>query len=192
MKTWLYGFIFFIITQGVTAMEERAVFAGGCFWCMQPPFDNLKNQGVIQVTVGYSGGDTPSPTYPEVSSGNTGHAESIEVVYDPDKISYNQLLEVFWKNIDPTVKDQQFCDKGNQYRSAIFYINEKQKEAALASKQQLASRFENIYTEIVPYKNFHPAEDYHQNYYLKHPFKYAFYKKLCGRDKRLQEVWNTP
>ncbi|HTZ40216.1 MAG TPA: peptide-methionine (S)-S-oxide reductase MsrA [Syntrophales bacterium] len=145
---------------------EKATFAGGCFWCMEPAFDKLP--GVKSVVSGYTGGHKPNPTYEEVSSGVTGHAESIEIAYDPSVISYSTLLDVFWHNIDPTVKDRQFCDTGSQYRSAIFYHSEEQKRLAEASKKALeqSKRFPGpIYTEIVPAATFYPAEDYHQRYY---------------------------
>ncbi|MCB2189666.1 MAG: peptide-methionine (S)-S-oxide reductase MsrA [Deltaproteobacteria bacterium] len=166
-----------------------ATFAGGCFWCMQPPYDKLP--GVISTTVGYTGGTKDHPTYKEVSAGGTGHAESIEVRYDPTKVSYAELLNVFWHNIDPTVADQQFCDHGPQYRTAIFYHNAEQKRLAEESRDQLlASRkFAHIYTEIVPAGKFWPAEDYHQEYYKKNSYRYKFYRYTCGRDARLEELW---
>ena len=168
---------------------ERAIFAGGCFWCMEHALDDLN--GVISTTVGYTGGKTINPTYDEVSAGGTGHAEAVLVVYDPQKISYAQLLQIFWHNIDPTVKDQQFCDYGNQYRSAIFYQNDAQKKSAEASKQALLAtkRFKNIYTEIVPAAPFYTAEEYHQRYHKKNPIRYKFYRTSCGRDSRLREIW---
>jgi peptide-methionine (S)-S-oxide reductase len=169
---------------------EKATFAGGCFWCMEPAFDHVP--GVVSVTVGYTGGTKKNPAYEEVSSGTTGHAESIEVVYDPAKVSYEKLLDVFWHNIDPTVKDRQFCDVGRQYRSAIFYHNEEQKRLAEGSKEALeaSKRFKGpIYTEIVPASTFYPAEDYHQEYYKKNPVRYKFYRWNCGRDERLKELW---
>lgn len=167
----------------------KATFAGGCFWCMEPPFDKL--DGVISTTSGYTGGQKENPTYKEVSAGGTGHAEAVEIVYDPKKISYAELLEVFWKNIDPTVKDRQFCDPGNQYRTAIFYHNEEQKRLVEESKQALidSQRFENVFTEIVPAATFYVAEEYHQDYYQKNPLRYKFYRTSCGRDKRLKELW---
>jgi len=167
-----------------------ATFAGGCFWCMEPAFDKLK--GVLSVLPGYTGGSKKDPTYEEVSSGSTGHAESVQIVYDPSKISYSDLLTVFWHNIDPTVKDRQFCDVGNQYRSAIFYHDEEQKELAEASKKALeeSKRFKGpIYTEIVPASTFYPAEEYHRQYYKKNPVRYKFYRWNCGRDARLKELW---
>ncbi len=168
---------------------QTATFAGGCFWCMQPPFDKL--DGVVSTKVGYAGGHTENPTYEQVSSGTTGHAESIQITYDPQKISYQKLLDVFWVNIDPTVKDQQFCDKGSQYRSAIFYENEEQKKLAEESKEKLLKegKVKHVYTQIVPLEKFWPAEEYHQEYYKKHPYRYKFYRTLCGRDSRLKEIW---
>jgi peptide-methionine (S)-S-oxide reductase len=167
-----------------------ATFAGGCFWCMEHPYDELK--GVISTTVGYTGGHVKNPSYEQVSAGGTGHAESIEVAYNPEKISYQKLLNVFWYNIDPLTKDAQFCDSGHQYRSAIFYHNKEQKRLAEQSKQQLeqSGRFDqSIVTEIVKAGPFYPAEDYHQNYYLKNPLSYKFYRYTCGRDQRLEELW---
>ena len=168
---------------------ETATFAGGCFWCMQPEYDGL--EGVISTTVGYTGGHTKNPTYEEVSAGGTGHAESIQIVYDPSKITYAKLLEIFWHNIDPTVKDAQFCDHGHQYRSAIFYHNEEQKKLAEQSKEELtkSKRFKSVETEIVPASTFYPAEEYHQEYYKKNPIRYKFYRYTCGRDQRLKELW---
>ncbi|GAB4225732.1 MAG: peptide-methionine (S)-S-oxide reductase MsrA [Chlamydiales bacterium] len=158
---------------------------------MQPPYDALKDQGVIKTEVGYMGGNKQDPTYEEVSSGRTGHAEVVQVSYDPAKISYEDLLSVFWKNIDPTVKNRQFCDIGPQYRSVIFYHNQAQKEAALKSKQDLldSNAVPVIYTEINPATVFYPAEEYHQEYYKKNPWRYKFYRYRCGRDARLEEVW---
>ena len=170
--------------------SAQATFAGGCFWCMEPPFDKLP--GVISTTSGYTGGHTQQPTYREVSAGGTGHAEAVQVMYDPQKVSYEKLLEVFWHNIDPTQKDGQFCDHGNQYRTAIFYHDETQKQLAEASKAQLqkTKSFEGeIVTEIVPAGEFYAAEDYHQDYYLKNPLRYKFYRTTCGRDQRLQTLW---
>jgi len=169
---------------------KTATFAGGCFWCMEPAFDKLP--GVVSVTVGYTGGRTKNPTYEEVSAGGTGHAESVQIIYDPSKITYAKLLDVFWRNIDPTVKDRQFCDVGNQYRSSIFYHDEEQKELAEESKKELeeSKRFPGpIYTEIAPASQFYPAEEYHQQYYKKNPVRYKFYRWNCGRDARLLELW---
>jgi peptide-methionine (S)-S-oxide reductase len=172
---------------------EKATFAGGCFWCMEPAFDKLP--GVRSVISGYTGGQKLNPTYEEVSSGTTGHAESIEISYDPAVISYSKLLDVFWHNIDPTVKDRQFCDVGSQYRSAIFYHNEEQKRSAEASKKALeeSKRFPGpVYTEIVAATTFYPAEEYHQKYYQKNPIRYKYYRYGCGRDQRLKELWGKP
>ncbi len=169
---------------------ERATFAGGCFWCMESPFDRL--EGVVSVTVGYTGGRTAKPTYEEVSGGGTGHAESIEIVFDPAKISYRQLLDVYWHNVDPTTPNRQFCDVGTQYRTAIFYHREQQKRLAEESKKALEESKVlpgPIVTEIVPAGTFWPAEEYHQHYYRKNPIRYKFYRYNCGRDRRLEELW---
>ena len=168
----------------------KATFAGGCFWCMEPPFDKLA--GVVSTTSGYTGGSKLNPTYREVSDGGSGHAEAVQIVYDPAKISYEKLVEVFWRNIDPTVKDQQFCDHGSQYRTAIFVHDEAQKKSADAAKAALmkSKPFKgDIVTEITAASTFYPAEDYHQDYYTKNPVKYKFYRFNCGRDARLRELW---
>jgi len=179
--------------QSTTGLHlETAIFAGGCFWCMQPPFDKLA--GVISTTAGYTGGNKKNPTYQEVSAGETGHAESVQIIYDPEKISYAKLLDVFWHNIDPTTPNRQFCDIGNQYRTAIFYHNEKQKKLAEESKQALekSKPFKGaIVTEITPATQFYPAEEYHQKYYVKNPIRYKFYRYNCGRDQRLKELWGS-
>jgi peptide-methionine (S)-S-oxide reductase len=172
------------------AAGAKAIFAGGCFWCMEPPFDKL--DGVVSTTSGYIGGQKTNPTYKEVSSGRTGHTEAVEVVYDPKKISYEKLLDVFWHNVDPTVKDQQFCDSGTQYRTGIFYVDDEQKKLAEASRAALdkSKPFKAaIVTEITRASEFYPAEDYHQDYYLKNPLQYKFYRNGCGRDARLQQLW---
>jgi peptide-methionine (S)-S-oxide reductase len=168
--------------------EATATFAGGCFWCMEPPFDALP--GVLATVSGYTGGATKNPTYELVSAGGTGHAEALQVRYDPTRISYEKLLEVFWRNIDPLAKDRQFCDAGNQYRSAIFYHDEAQRKLAEESKKRLEKeRGWKIATEIVPAGPFYPAEEYHQDYYKKNPLRYKLYRSGCGRDRRLQELW---
>lgn len=175
------------------ARLAHATFAGGCFWCMQSPYDAIP--GVYSTTAGYTGGSVANPTYEQVSTGATGHAESMQVAYDPDKVSYQQLLEVFWHNIDPTDAGGQFCDRGSQYRSAIFYADDTQKQAALASKQQLEAshRFaQPIVTQVVPLQAFYPAEDYHQNFCRKNPLRYQSYRLGCGRDRRLAELWGKP
>ncbi|WP_069790688.1 peptide-methionine (S)-S-oxide reductase MsrA [Cyanobacterium sp. IPPAS B-1200] len=166
----------------------KATFAGGCFWCMEEPFDEL--DGVISTTSGYTGGNVANPNYKQVSAGRTGHAESVEIEYNADKVSYEQLLDVFWHNIDPTVRNKQFCDVGNQYRSAVFYHDEQQKALAQTSKEKVAQELDtNIYTEINPASEFYPAEDYHQNYYQTSTLLYKFYRSRCGRDRRLNEIW---
>ena len=167
-----------------------AIFAGGCFWCMEPPFDKL--DGVISTTSGYTSGLRVNPTYEEVSAGKTGHTEALKIVYDPSKITYDKLLEVFWRNHDPLTANAQFCDKGSQYRAGIYYGNEQEKRLAESSKAALAQsgRFKQpIVTEIVAATPFYPAEDYHQDYYLKNPIKYKFYSTSCGRARRLKELW---
>ncbi len=166
-----------------------AIFAGGCFWCMEPPYDKL--EGVISTTSGYIGGSTEHPTYEEVSAGNTGHTEAVEIKYDPARISYAKLLEIFWKNIDPTVKGRQFCDWGNQYRTGIFYHNGEEKRMAEESKKQLvdSGKVERIVTEITAATTFYRAEEYHQDYYIKNPVRYKLYRYNCGRDERLQQLW---
>ena len=168
----------------------KATFAGGCFWCMQPPFDKLP--GVVSTTAGYTGGHKAKPTYEEVSAGGTGHAEAVEITYDPKKIGYDKLLEVFWHNVDPTDAGGQFCDRGDQYRSEIFYHNEEQKRLAEESKAALEKSKpfkEPIVTKIVAATEFYPAEEYHQEYYKKNPLRYKIYRYGCGRDKRLEQLW---
>jgi len=178
------------LPRSAAGAEAKATFAGGCFWCMQPAFDRV--DGVVSTTVGYTGGHQKNPTYEEVETGQTGHAESIQVTYDPAKVSYAKLLDVFWHNIDPLTANGQFCDHGNQYRSAIFYHDEEQKRLAQESKKALeaSGRFtQPIVTEIVAATEFYPAEEYHQKYYEKNPLRYRYYRYGCGRDQRLQEVW---
>jgi peptide-methionine (S)-S-oxide reductase len=171
---------------------EKATFAGGCFWCMEAPFD--KQPGVVSVTAGYTGGQVNNPTYEQVSAGGTGHAEAVQIVYDPAKIGYDRLLEIFWRNIDPTVKDRQFCDTGHQYRSAIFTHSPEQQTLALRSKAALEKSktfAAPVVTEIVPAGEFYPAEKYHQHYYQKNPIRYTYYRSSCGRDWRLKELWGS-
>lgn len=170
--------------------QEKATFAGGCFWCMEPPFEQLK--GVVSVTSGYTGGTKVNPTYEEVSSGATGHTEAVEVAYDPSQITYQELLEVFWRNVDPTTPDAQFADHGAQYRTAVFYHNESQKRLAEASKEKLAKsgKFAKpIVTEVEPASTFYPAEDYHQDYYKKNPLRYKAYRFGSGRETFLERIW---
>ena len=172
--------------------SETAIFAGGCFWCMEPPFDKL--EGVISTTSGYTAGHKENPTYREVSAGSTGHTEAIQIKYDPVKITYPELLEVFWNNIDPVAVDRQFCDAGSQYRSGIYYLNETQQADAMRSLQEITENkpFDGkIATEILPASTFYPAEDYHQDYYLKNPLRYKYYRYACGRDQRLEEIWGS-
>jgi peptide methionine sulfoxide reductase msrA/msrB len=166
---------------------QRAVFAGGCFWCLESPFDQVA--GVISTTSGYTGGDPAKATYEEVSKGNTGHREVVEVTYDPKKVSYEELLEVFWRNIDPFDSQGQFCDKGIQYTSAI-YVSEKERAQAEKSKEKWEKKLgKKMATAVLPAKSFFPAEEYHQDYYKKNPVRYKFYRYQCGRDSRLKEVW---
>ena len=167
-----------------------ATFAGGCFWCMEPPFDAVP--GVYSTTSGYAGGRVKSPTYEQVSSGETGHAESLRVGYDPQRVTYEQLLEVYWRNVDPMDGGGQFCDRGTQYRPAIFYESEEQKQAALAAKKALeaSGRLPRpVVVQIVPLEAFYPAEDYHQDFYKKNAFRYKSYRMGCGRDRRLEAIW---
>ena len=166
----------------------KATFAGGCFWCMEPPFDAL--DGVVSTTSGYTGGHTANPTYEQVSAGKTGHAEAVEIVYDPRKVTYARLLEVFWRNIDPLTANAQFCDTGSQYRSGIFVHDATQRRLAEASKDAVAQRLQKpIVTEITAASQFWPAEEYHQDYYKKNPIRYKFYRTSCGRDRRLEAIW---
>ena len=205
MKLLTYAFpvfILYLLATGLSISAENngstaaahdtavATLAGGCFWCMEPPFDKL--EGVISTTSGYTGGHTKNPTYKQTSSGKTGHTEAIQIVYDPRKISYEKLLNVFWHNIDPTTRDKQFCDRGNQYRSEIFYHNEEQKRLADASKAALnkSKPFKApIVTQVTQASTFYAAEDYHQDYYKKNPIRYRYYRYGCGRDKRLEQLW---
>ena len=176
------------LSEAANAQNARATFAGGCFWCMEPPFDKL--DGVISTTSGYVGGKKKNPTYEEVSAGGTGHAEAVQVVYDPKKVSYAKLLEVFWHNVDPLAKDRQFCDHGHQYRTAIFYHDETQKRLAEETKKAAEKELgKPIVTEIVPASQYYPAEEYHQDYYTKNPIRYKFYRANCGRDARLEQLW---
>ena len=172
------------------SQEAKATFAGGCFWCMEEVFEKV--DGVISVVSGYTGGQVENPTYEQVSAGRTGHTESIELIYDPDKVTYEELLAVFWKNVDPTTPNAQFCDHGNQYRTAIFYHDENQKRLIDQSKQiiERSKTFpEPIVTEISPASAFYSAEEYHQDFYSKNPIRYKYYKWNCGRAKRLEQLW---
>ncbi len=178
--------------QPADPATATAIFAGGCFWCMEPPFDALP--GVISTTSGYTSGHTVDPTYKEVSAGKTGHTEAVKIVYDPAKVSYSKLLQVFWRNHDPLTANAQFCDRGSQYRAGIYYGSEQEKAQAEASKAELekSGRFKSrITTEIVAQTTFYPAEDYHQDYYLNNPIRYKIYRGGCGRDSRLREIWGA-
>src|SRR3954453_18368393 len=181
------------ITQAQTPTNApktaTAVFAGGCFWCTEADFDKVP--GVISTTSGYIGGKVDNPTYNQVSAGGTGHAEAVEIVYDPAKVTYAKLLDVFWHNVDPLVKDKQFCDSGDQYRTAIFYLDEEQKKLAEETKKTVEAKFapRTVYTQIVKAGPFTKAEDYHQDYYKKNEARYKFYRWNCGRDQRLEQLW---
>ncbi len=192
------GIIFLFAVNGMAAQpatttpaakNAMAIFAGGCFWCVEADFDKLP--GVVDTESGYAGGQVSNPTYEQVSDGGTGHAEVVRITFDPKKVTYEQLLDYFWRHIDPTVKDRQFCDTGDQYRSAIFFQGDAQRLAAQASKTRLekSGRFPRIYTEVAAADAFYPAEEYHQDYYKKNPIRYKFYRTSCGRDARVVEVW---
>jgi peptide-methionine (S)-S-oxide reductase len=188
--------LFVILTLPGTLLAEQepetAIFAGGCFWCVESDFDKVP--GVLDTLSGYIGGERRDPTYEEVSAGGTGHAEAVRITYDPAQVSYPQLLEVFWRSIDPTTPNRQFCDRGSQYRSAIFYLNEAQRRQAEASRTALEADkpfAEPIVTELSPAGEFYPAEEYHQDYYRKNPLRYRFYRFNCGRDQRLEALWGA-
>ena len=181
-----------LLFVALAAQAEQAIatFAGGCFWCMEPPFEALP--GVVSVTSGYTGGTKQDPSYEEVSAGGTGHAESVEIVYDPAQIGFEKLLDVFWHNIDPTVADRQFCDVGTQYRTAIFVHDAAQRKAAEASLAEVRKRLGvPVKTQIVDAGRFYRAEEYHQDYYQKNPIRYRYYRYGCGRDARLRELWGA-
>lgn len=177
------------IAQAESVETQTAIFAGGCFWCVESDFEKLP--GVLAAESGYTGGHVANPEYEQVSGGQTGHIESVRVTYDDSIISYSALLDFFWRHIDPTVQNQQFCDKGNQYRSAIFYANDEQRIAIEKSKTDIlqSGAVTTIYTDILPEKTFYVAEDYHQDYYKKNPLRYKYYRSRCGRDERLKEIW---
>ena len=193
MKKPLLTMVILLSAPWVFAQDadfKKATFAGGCFWCMEAPLEKL--QGVKEVVSGYSGGQKENPTYEEVSSGKTGHAESVQILYDPEEVSYEKLLEIFWENVDPTDAGGQFVDRGQQYRSAVFYHDEEQKRLAEISKENLArsGRFDKpIVTEILPFQDFYPAEEYHQDYYKKSALPYKIYRSNSGRDQFLKKVW---
>jgi peptide-methionine (S)-S-oxide reductase len=186
----IIGSLLYLASVGAADAQElaKATFAGGCFWCMEPPFDAL--DGVVSTTSGYTGGHTANPTYEQVSAGKTGHTEAVEIVYDPRKVTYARLLEVFWRNIDPLTANAQFCDAGSQYRAGIFVHDATQRRLAEASKDAAAQRLQKpIVTEITAASQFWPAEEYHQDYYKKNPIRYKFYRTSCGRDRRLEAIW---
>ena len=172
------------------AGSATAIFAGGCFWCTESDFEKLP--GVITAESGYTGGKVVNPGYKDVSAGTTGHTEAVRVTYDPKLVSYARLVDYFWRTIDPTVKDRQFCDVGSQYRSGIYWQNEAERKIAEASRDALlkSGRFKTIHTEIIAASQFWPAEEYHQDYYKKNPIRYQYYRTGCGRDARLREVWS--
>jgi peptide-methionine (S)-S-oxide reductase len=179
-----------VAPQAGSGQRAVATFAGGCFWCTEADFDKVK--GVLATTSGYIGGTVANPTYQQVSAGGTHHAEAVEIAYDPAQVSYETLLRVYWRSIDPLAKDRQFCDSGDQYRTAIFYHGDEQKRLAEASRKELeaSGRFKSpIQTQITAAGPFYKAEDYHQDYYLKNASKYKFYRWNCGRDQRLKELW---
>ena len=168
----------------------KATFAGGCFWCMEPPFDKM--DGVLSTTSGYTGGRERNPTYESVSRGSSGHYEAVQVLYDPSKVSYEQLLATYWRNVDPLDAGGQFCDRGAQYRAAIFVHDDEQKQLAGASRERVQKELgQNVVTEILPARQWYAAEEYHQDYYKKNPIRYKFYRTGCGRDARLDDVWGS-
>jgi peptide-methionine (S)-S-oxide reductase len=169
------------------AAEAIATFAGGCFWCTESDFEKVP--GVIGAVSGYTGGRVPNPTYEQVSAGGTGHAEAVQVRFDPTRVTYAQLLEIYWRSVDPTVKDQQFCDHGDQYRTAIFVHDAEQQRQARETYAGVAKQFGTIHTQIAEAGVFYPAEEYHQDYYVKNPRRYKFYRATCGRDARLKKLW---
>ncbi len=166
-----------------------ATFAGGCFWCVEADFDKV--EGVISTTSGYIGGKVANPTYNQVVTGTTGHTEAVEIVFDPSKVTYQKLLDVFWRNHDPLAKDRQFCDSGEQYRAGVFYRDDEQKRLAEETKKAVQMKFAPrvVHTEVTKATTFYKAEDYHQDYYEKNPMRYKFYRFNCGRDQRLEELW---
>jgi peptide-methionine (S)-S-oxide reductase len=191
LATWTFCAVLAATAAWAQAPQTAvATFAGGCFWCTEADFDKVA--GVISTTSGYTGGTTVSPTYEQVSAGGTGHAEAVEIVYDPTKVSYRQLLDVFWHSIDPTVKDRQFCDVGHQYRTAIFYRTEEERKLAEESRAQAEKQLgQKVHTEIAPAGAFYKAEDYHQDFHIRNPTKYKFYRWNCGRDQRLEQIWGS-
>ncbi len=192
MKKLLLAMGLSAMAAAAQAATATAVFAGGCFWCTESDFEKLP--GVVQAESGYTGGKAANPTYESVSAGSTGHTEAVRVTYDPAKVTYAQLVEYFWRTIDPTEKDRQFCDVGNQYRSGIYWGSEAERTAAQASLAALqkSGQFKTIYTEVLPATPFYLAEDYHQDYAKKNPVRYNYYRLSCGRDAQLKRVWKMP
>ena len=190
-RTFVAACLLAAAVSGAVAQNKTAtaIFAGGCFWCVEADFDKVP--GVLSTTSGYIGGTVKNPTYQQVSGGTTGHAEAVEVVYDPGKVTYAKLLDTFWRNIDPLAKDKQFCDSGNEYRSAIFYLDDEQKKLAEETRKTVEAKFapKQIYTQIVKATEFYKAEDYHQDFYKKNESRYKFYRWNCGRDQRLEQLW---
>ncbi len=184
----LFSFLVSCSGEKVIAEDAVATFAGGCFWCMEKPFDETK--GVKKTVSGYTGGHVKNPTYKQVSAGKSGHIEAMQVVYDPDVVDYETLLDLFWHNIDPLDGDGQFCDRGAQYRPAIFFNNREQKRLAYETSREVSELLkEPVSVDILKAEVFYPAEDYHQDYYLENPIHYKYYRYSCRRDKRLKEVW---
>ncbi len=191
MKKFVLALGLTALTAAAQAATATAVFAGGCFWCTESDFEKLP--GVLAAESGYTGGKTANPTYEAVSAGHTGHTEAVRVTYDPAKVSYAQLVEFFWRTIDPTEKDRQFCDVGDQYRSGIYWGTDAERQVAEASLARLkaSGRFKNIYTEVKKADPFYVAEDYHQDYYKKNSVRYSYYRYSCGRDAQLKRVWKV-
>ena len=180
------------ISADNSMMQQKAIFAGGCFWCVESDFDKV--QGVTATVSGYIGGHQQNPTYKQVSRGESGHTEAVEITFNPSQISYEALLNIYWKSIDPTTADSQFCDHGSQYRPEIFYLSAAQQQTAQASKQQVEKTkpfSDPIVVNITKASEFYPAEEYHQDYYKKNPVRYKYYRYRCGRDARLKELWGN-
>jgi peptide-methionine (S)-S-oxide reductase len=180
----------FLLAATLHAATAKATFGGGCFWCMEAEFENLP--GVVSVVSGYTGGFVKNPTYEQVSTGRTGHAESVQIVFDPAKVSYQKLVEVYWENIDPLNANGQFCDHGDQYRTVIFFHDEEQRRIAEESKKRVEERLKaKVVTQIVPASTFYPAEEHHQDFAKRDPLHYALYRKSCGRDQLLRQIWGV-
>jgi peptide-methionine (S)-S-oxide reductase len=191
LRSLVAAMCLFAAVSGASAQEKtaKAIFAGGCFWCVEADFDKVP--GVLSTISGYIGGQVANPTYNQVSAGGTGHAEAVEIVYDPAKVTYAKLLDVFWHTTDPLAKDRQFCDSGDQYRTAIFYATDEERKLAEETKKSVEAKFapRPVYTQIVKAGTFYKAEDYHQDYYKKNESRYKFYRWNCGRDQRLEQLW---